>query len=381
MSINWDDFYFKFEEKFRGPSDEIKKRLSFYKPFLEVFLSYKPKDELKALDIGCGRGEFLEFYKELGFEATGVESNKILVELCKNKGFQVFHEDALTFLKKQEDSAFTVISLIHVAEHLEFKYFVELFFHIHRTLQPAGLFIIEFPNAENFSLGSFNFWLDPTHLRPLHPEFVCFTGEYLGFKRHKTFHTLGISHKSPATLRDVLFGLSLDIGIIFQKDGPSEELARFDNLFQKENLPTTYDLATNFDEGLNSQFHQINHQFHQINHQLGLFASEINQIKNSLQSLEGQLLALIKSKPWRFYQFLGRQKRKLTKDLPHILTFKLKEFLRKRPFLYHLAKKLYFRFFSNRGSGLNISPSGKKPLTQKEEKLYKLLKSYLSQED
>jgi SAM-dependent methyltransferase len=66
-----DGFYRAFEERYRGSRDLIKGRLQAYVPFVKPLLDIYPNAE--AIDLGCGRGEWLEVLKGLGYKPTGVD--------------------------------------------------------------------------------------------------------------------------------------------------------------------------------------------------------------------------------------------------------------------------------------------------------------------
>ena len=69
-----DAFYLSFENRFRGPREDIKKRVRFYLPFLR-----KARAGTKArpvLDVGCGRGEWLELLGEGKLEAIGIDQSR-----------------------------------------------------------------------------------------------------------------------------------------------------------------------------------------------------------------------------------------------------------------------------------------------------------------
>jgi O-antigen chain-terminating methyltransferase len=52
------NFYRAFEERFRGSRDLIKTRLQIYLPFVLPVRDYYSL--AKAVDLGCGRGEWIE---------------------------------------------------------------------------------------------------------------------------------------------------------------------------------------------------------------------------------------------------------------------------------------------------------------------------------
>jgi len=160
-----DSLYVFLEDNFRGSRDEIKERLKIYLPFLEkAGVGFK---DSPILDIGCGRGEWLELLKEKNLNATGIDINKIMVRTCRDMGLNVIEEDALSYLKTVKDSSMGAVTGFHIIEHYGFDYLVSLFKELFRILKPGGLVILETPNPDNILVGSCNFYLDPTHNKPL----------------------------------------------------------------------------------------------------------------------------------------------------------------------------------------------------------------------
>jgi hypothetical protein len=75
-----DLFYRAFEEEFRGSRELIKSRLVFYLPFIEPLKQTQPCP--KAVDLGCGRGEWLEILAENGFSALVLLRHKTDHLIC-----------------------------------------------------------------------------------------------------------------------------------------------------------------------------------------------------------------------------------------------------------------------------------------------------------
>ena len=176
-----DDFYLRFEEHFRGSKETIKQRLAVYLPAIETIMALYP--DKPALDIGCGRGEWLELLKEQGYHAKGVDLNTSMVAACQEMGFDVVHQDALAYLKQQEQQTFNVISGFHIAEHLPFEQLFELIQIAKEKLVPGGLLILETPNPESIQVGSCSFYLDPTHKHPLPPDLMEFIAKDLDYHK------------------------------------------------------------------------------------------------------------------------------------------------------------------------------------------------------
>ena len=72
--------YVGFEDQFRGSREAIRARFESYLPLFE--------GRSDVLDVGCGRGEFLELMRERGVGARGIDVNGAMVEVCRGKGLQ-----------------------------------------------------------------------------------------------------------------------------------------------------------------------------------------------------------------------------------------------------------------------------------------------------
>lgn len=173
-----DSLYASFEDHFRGSREEITNRLQVYLPLLrEAGIS------TGILDIGTGRGEWLEVLRQEGMEGRGVDTNSVQVEACAARKLEVIHGDALDYLRGLPDATLNAVTGFHVIEHLEFGALVSLVDEIMRTLAPGGMVIFETPNPENVSVGTHNFYVDPTHRNPLPIPIMKFLFESRGFSR------------------------------------------------------------------------------------------------------------------------------------------------------------------------------------------------------
>ena len=176
-----DSLYVTFEDKFRGTREEIKERLRVY---LDVIRGADAgTGEHPVLDIGCGRGEWLELLRDEGISAYGVDLNDSLARQCRERGLRVEIGDALSFLRALPEGELGAITGFHIIEHLPMDMLLELYGEAVRVLRPGGVAIFETPNPQNLLVGACNFYADPTHKRPLYPETQQFFLEYRGFSR------------------------------------------------------------------------------------------------------------------------------------------------------------------------------------------------------
>lgn len=176
-----DSLYVTFEDKFRGTREEIKDRLAVYVPLMEE--AGAGTVQRPVLDIGSGRGEWLELLRENNLTARGVDINETLADHCRERGLEVEIQDAFEYMQSLPDCCLGAVTGFHIIEHLPMETLLELYAETNRVLISDGLAIFETPNPQNLLVGACNFYADPTHKRPLYPETQQFFLEYRGFSR------------------------------------------------------------------------------------------------------------------------------------------------------------------------------------------------------
>jgi 2-polyprenyl-3-methyl-5-hydroxy-6-metoxy-1,4-benzoquinol methylase len=165
--------YLGFEDRFRGSSESIGERQSEY---LDYFFG---RGEI--LDIGCGRGELLSMLGERGIPARGVDLDEGMVERCREQGLIAECGDAIEFLEQQPDGSFGGVFMSQVVEHLSTDYLVSLLDAIGRKTGKGAVLIVETINPESLPVIMRWYWLDPTHVRLVHPETLQYFLEQAGF--------------------------------------------------------------------------------------------------------------------------------------------------------------------------------------------------------
>jgi SAM-dependent methyltransferase len=248
-------FYRAFEERFRGPRETILSRFRVYLPFAEPLTSVYGRPA--AVDIGCGRGEWLELLGENGFDAHGVDLDDGMLAACYERGLRATKEKGIAFLEKLPNESQAIVSGFHIAEHLPFARLQTFVHQALRVLNPGGLLILETPNLENFRVSSLMFYYDPTHPHPLPSESLSFLlTEYYGFNRGKLVRQqecAGLSTSQSSSLGQVLGGASADYAVIAQKAADGAVIRLFDNAFNKEFGLDAHVLVRRFDRELTAQ--------------------------------------------------------------------------------------------------------------------------------
>ncbi len=171
--------YAALADVFRGAREDIKQRLEIYLDPLRLAGAGQPDKPI--LDIGCGRGEFLQLLNENSLHGYGVDSSTIMVEHCASYGLDARHADFLAHLHGIEDASRSAVTAFHVLEHLPFGSLVDFLDEALRVLIPGGLLILETPNPETIRVGATTFYDDPTHRNPLLPEMLRFIVQHRGF--------------------------------------------------------------------------------------------------------------------------------------------------------------------------------------------------------
>ena len=164
--------YRGFEDIFRGDETHVRRTQEAY---VDRFA-----DVEWVLDLGCGRGEFLDVLGERGITARGVDLDESMVARCREKGQAVELADAGTALQALDDDSLPAAFAAQVVEHLSHAELIDLLNLLHRKLAPGGLAVLETVNPHNPAALK-AFWTDVTHHHPLFPEVLLALCRLAGF--------------------------------------------------------------------------------------------------------------------------------------------------------------------------------------------------------
>lgn len=290
-------FYKALEDRHRGSRDLIKSRLRVYYPFVRPFLELD--DNATAVDLGCGRGEWLEVIREIGLtRAVGVDVDEEMMAPAREQGLNIVTGDAVGYLQSLSDASQLVVSAFHLVEHLDFPDVQALFEEAYRVIAPGGLLILETPNPENLIVGTTNFYVDPTHKRPMPPPLLQFLAEHYGFARIKVVRLQG--HQSTesfgqrAQLQDVLFGVSHDYAVVAQKKGLEDE--RLDAAFAAEFGVDLEAAAKEYDRLYAMEIDKLNARIRELEHAIAkekLASTRISELERTVFELHAKAIATL----------------------------------------------------------------------------------------
>jgi O-antigen chain-terminating methyltransferase len=206
--------YGRFAERFRGSEEYVRSGQSLYVPY---FTACK-----EVLDIGSGRGEFLELMREAGIPARGIDLSRESVDLCRSKGLQAEVADLFPYLDGLADGSLDGIFSAQVVEHLSPARLPEMIRLAGQKLRRGGVIAIETPNPECLAIFATHFYLDPTHARPIPHALLAFYLEEYGIGHLEVIHRSPAIETMPALaglsedFRNAFFG-GLDYAIIGRK--------------------------------------------------------------------------------------------------------------------------------------------------------------------
>ncbi|MCO6432020.1 MAG: class I SAM-dependent methyltransferase [Deltaproteobacteria bacterium] len=167
--------YLLLENRFRGSEEEISRRLAIY-PALFKGVQYP------VLEIGAGRGELQQLFRNEGVASYGIDLDEAMVQECKSKGLDVRLEEALSHLRSIPDASLGGVIAIQVVEHLTREQLEELFALCRSKVAAPGRIIFETINPQSLHALSSNYFRDPTHVWPLHPDLLAYMMELSGLK-------------------------------------------------------------------------------------------------------------------------------------------------------------------------------------------------------
>jgi SAM-dependent methyltransferase len=169
--------YFAFESRMRGSISAIRAR---QQPYVDDFRAAAP-----VLDVGCGRGEFLELLRDAGIEATGVDADADMAAYAQGEGLTVVQADALAHLAALPDGSLGGIFASQLVEHLPPAVLFRLLELAVAKLRPGGLFVAETINPLS-PLALRNYFADLTHAQPVVPETLELLARQAGFAEVET---------------------------------------------------------------------------------------------------------------------------------------------------------------------------------------------------
>ena len=296
------DFYRAFEDRHRGTRELIKSRLAVYLPFLLPLKQFYPDGV--GVDLGCGRGEWLELMQENGFDAQGIDQDQGMLEAAQKLGLNAKQADAIEYLQTLASESQTMVSGFHLAEHLPFEVLQILIQQALRVLKPGGLMILETPNPENIVVGTANFYLDPTHHQPIPSLLLSFMVEHAGFETTKILRLqepANVARSDSLTLLDVLCGVSPDYAVVGQKGGATEIAAATKEAFANDYGISLENLASKYEQQIKAKADQAE--------------AKADQAEAKADQAEANFVGLLNSKSWRLtapLRWLGRMVRRIT---------------------------------------------------------------------
>lgn len=166
--------YVAFEERFRGSSEEIRGKLSDYVPYF--------RGSAPVVDLGCGRGEFLELLRDAGIDGMGIDGNAEMIERCRERGLSAEVGDVIDFVARREPASFGGIFAAQLVEHLPPRLLGEFLQSCHSALRPGGRLVLETVNPRSLVALVEAFYRDLSHEKPLHPETLDFVLRAAGFR-------------------------------------------------------------------------------------------------------------------------------------------------------------------------------------------------------
>ena len=206
--------YGRFAERFRGTEEYVKAGQEFYLPYF--------RDRHAVLDIGCGRGEFLEMMRSAGVTAKGIDLGEESVALCRHKGLDAEAADLFVYLENMPEASLDGIFCSQVVEHLPAERLPEMVRLCASRLQRNGVIAIETPNPECLAIFATHFYLDPTHQRPVPHPLLAFYLEEFGVgnievrKLSPAAESMPSVKSLPEDFREAFFG-GLDYAILGRK--------------------------------------------------------------------------------------------------------------------------------------------------------------------
>ena len=253
------DFYTQFENNFRGSREQIIEVLSNYDGLIDYILTNDSNPSL--LDIGSGRGEWIQKCNAKGFKSIGIELESKMVQDCRDLDLNIKEGDALTLLDDFSGESFSIVSAFHVIEHMSHENIQQLLIKCKYVLKSDGFLILETPSIDSLLVSTKSFHIDPTHINPIHPDLLAFMIKRIGFSKVKYYLINGgpLQNADSDKLTTVLNGVAQDVVLIASKSNVMDNSIFDDINFIQRDMrlaKTTLQAAIDFDNSSMNRYAQ-----------------------------------------------------------------------------------------------------------------------------
>lgn len=157
-SIDYTKHYLKWHKE----SEEYYESMAEF--YIYTYSKYLPKDKnVRILDIGCGIGLLVYALNKAGYKnVKGVDISPHQIDIAKKYSLDVEHVDNTVSWLQSHKSAFDVIFLLDVLEHIHPSEHLTILKSIYNSLNIDGTLILTVPNA-NSTFASRWRYVDWTH--------------------------------------------------------------------------------------------------------------------------------------------------------------------------------------------------------------------------
>ncbi len=330
------DFYKEFENNFRGSREQIMNILSSYDGLIDYILNIDKDPSL--LDIGCGRGEWIQKCTEMGFKSLGIELNTHMVNDCRSLNLNVKEGDALSLLDGFSENSFSIISAFHVIEHMNQQDIEQLLVKCKRIIKPEGLLVLETPSIDNFLVSTKSFYIDPTHINPIHPDLLAFIAKRTGFSKLKYYFLNGgpLQDATPDTLTRFLNGVAQDLVLVASKsDLVDNKIFDNNNLIARDMKLgiTSLQAAIDFDDFSRNRYAEYDKQISEMRGQINDLEHQLKFLRTSYRMTLIPIFIKIFRKCYKMLLII------LTK-IKKIITTKIYYFIQNK-YMIMILKRLY----------------------------------------
>ena len=371
--------YIEFENQFRGSRESILERLDQYRGVLTYIKEEYPR--AKALDLGCGRGEWLQKCQQYELSAQGIDASSSMIKYCKKEGLKACKGNIFKIMPHLKSNCYSLITAFHIIEHLDNDKITKLLIEAERLLKKNGIIIIEMPSIDNIYVSTDSFYLDETHINKIHPKLLIYKLGIHGFKSTELNYINGEAVEEQTHLMKKLFyNVGQDVSIVACKKitlpklrgekGITESIIKYP---EKREIISEIDLnlensikllnqvsrqieeeSTNRETQLLIQADQLESEINQQADQLQSKITELtikielteNLLREQIQSIEKSFILRIEKKVFYTIKVILRK----TKRIPNKIKAKIPKQVKSnvKLIIHKLSSKIYrTKIFSN----------------------------------